>query len=331
MRVRCIARKLAPRHKKAAPALGLFLFGGDHFSSRLMRGNLMSPDASESSSLFWRPPRRLSNSLSDERCLSSLSSRLVTGGDLDMASGGAPPAGNAEADVGVAAAAGSFADGLLSSMSSSGGRRRDLVVTVGSELTSEPAVAYTVARDVALSAVRRRAARAPTPTRVVSPKRQSIRCAGPARGDLAPSQQWWVARPLSARSALHRVIASPPPGARGVDPRPHGAAGPHAARPAAFARRAKPRAAYRRATAAARRRRAEDGRCLAHVWQRDGDATEDRARALRAGACRAECSRVCRARRERSTASHARRLCLSHNRRCSDCRGCRRRSSRSTP
>ena len=165
MRVRCIARKLAPRHKKAAPALGLFLFGGDHFSSRLMRGNLMSPDASESSSLFWRPPRRLSNSLSDERCLSSLSSRLVTGGDLDMASGGAPPAGNAEADVGVAAAAGSLADGLLSSMSSSGGRRRDLVVTVGSELTSEPAVAYTVARDVALSAVRRRAARAPTPTR----------------------------------------------------------------------------------------------------------------------------------------------------------------------
>ena len=164
MRVRCIARKLAPRHKKAAPALGLFLFGGDHFSSRLMRGNLMSPDASESSSLFWRPPRRLSNSLSDERCLSSLSSRLVTGGDLDMASGGAPPAGNAEADVGVAAAAGSFADGLLSSMSSSGGRRRDLVVTVGSELTSEPAVAYTVARDVALSAVRRRAARAPTPS-----------------------------------------------------------------------------------------------------------------------------------------------------------------------
>ena len=169
MRVRCIARKLAPRHKKAAPALGLFLFGGDHFSSRLMRGNLMSPDASESSSLFWRPPRRLSNSLSDERCLSSLSSRLVTGGDLDMASGGAPPAGNAEADVGVAAAAGSFADGLLSSMSSSGGRRRDLVVTVGSELTSEPAVAYTVARDVALSAVRRRAARAPTPTRVSEP------------------------------------------------------------------------------------------------------------------------------------------------------------------
>ena len=219
MRVRCIARKLAPRHKKAAPALGLFLFGGDHFSSRLMRGNLMSPDASESSSLFWRPPRRLSNSLSDERCLSSLSSRLVTGGDLDMASGGAPPAGNAEADVGVAAAAGSFADGLLSSMSSSGGRRRDLVVTVGSELTSEPAVAYTVARDVALSAVRRRAARAPTPSHLGQPQapEHPVRRPGTRRSRTL-STMVGGAPPLRALGTPSRDSIPPTRSARGRSP-----------------------------------------------------------------------------------------------------------------